>query len=308
MKHKILITGGAGFIGSHLVDAFIKRGYKAVVVDNLSTGRKKNLNPKAKFYKLDIQDRKLSEIFRREKPDFVSHHAAQIDVRLSVADPLFDARVNILGSLNLLECCRQYKVKKIIFASSGGAMYGDTEVIPTPEDYPAKPCSPYGIAKVTVEHYLYYYKIEFGLSYVCLRYSNVYGPRQNSKGEAGVVAIFADKMLNEIQPVINGDGKQTRDYVYVGDVVRANLLALEKKVEGEFNVATTKETSVNELFAKMVKILNRPFKETHGPAKSGEQKRSCLSYEKIKKILLWQPAVGLDEGLELTIKWFKENI
>lgn len=305
---KILITGGAGFIGSHLVDAFIKRGYKAVVVDNLSTGRKKNLNPKAKFYKLDIQDRKLSEIFRREKPDFVSHQAAQIDVRLSVADPLFDARVNILGSLNLLECCRQYKVKKIIFASSGGAMYGDTEVIPTPEDYPAKPCSPYGIAKVTVEHYLYYYKVAFGLPYVCLRYSNVYGPRQNSKGEAGVVAIFADKMLNEIQPVINGDGKQTRDYVYVGDVVRANLLALEKKVEGEFNVATTKETSVNELFAKMVKILNRPFKETHGPAKSGEQKRSCLSYEKIKKILLWQPAVGLDEGLKLTIKWFKENI
>ncbi|MFH0819965.1 MAG: NAD-dependent epimerase/dehydratase family protein [bacterium] len=305
---KILITGGAGFIGSHLVDAFIKRGYKVVVVDNLSTGRKKNFDPKAKFYKMDIQDKKLSGIFRREKFDFVSHHAAQIDVRLSVADPLFDARVNILGSLNLLECCRRNKVKKIIFASSGGAMYGDTEVIPTPEDYPAKPCSPYGIAKVTVEHYLYYYKIEFGLPYVCLRYSNVYGPRQNSKGEAGVVAIFADKMLNEVQPVINGAGKQTRDYVYVGDVVRANLLALEKKVEGEFNVATTKETSVNELFAKMVKILNRPFKETHGPAKSGEQKRSCLSYEKIKKILLWQPAVGLDEGLELTIKWFKENI
>lgn len=305
---KILITGGAGFIGSHLVDAFIKRGYKVTVVDNLSTGRKKNLNPKAEFYKMDIQDKKLSGIFRREKPDFVSHHAAQIDVRLSVTDPLFDARVNILGSLNLLECCRQYKVKKIIFASSGGAMYGDTDVIPTPENHPAKPCSPYGIAKVTVEHYLYYYKIAHNLSYVCLRYSNVYGPRQNSKGEAGVVAIFADKMLNEVQPVINGDGRQTRDYVYVGDVVRANLLALDKKVEGEFNVAATKETSVNELFAKMVKILNRHFKETHGLAKSGEQKRSCLSCEKIKKILFWQPEIALDEGLELTIKWFKENI
>lgn len=306
--NKILVTGGAGFIGSHLVDVFIKSGYRVAVVDNLSTGKRKNLNPKAKFYKLDIQDKKLSEIFRREKFDFVSHHAAQIDVRVSVADPLFDARVNILGSLNLFECCRQYKIKKIIFASSGGAVYGDTEAIPTPETHPAKPCSPYGIAKATVEHYLYYYKVGFDLSYVCLRYSNVYGPRQNFQGEAGVMAIFSDKILNGLQPVINGDGRQTRDYVYVGDVARANLLALEKKVEGEFNVGTAKETSVNELFAKIVKILGKPVKEIHGPVKSGEQKRSCLSYEKIKKVLGWQPRIVLDEGLELTIKWFKENI
>lgn len=308
MKHKILITGGAGFIGSHLVDAFIKNGYQVVVVDNLSTGNKKNLNSKAKFYKLDIADKKLEDIFKKEKPDYVSHHAAQIDIRISVAQPLFDAKVNILGSLNLLQNCQKYKIKKVIFASSGGAMYGDTKTIPTPETHPQKPVSPYGIAKVTVEYYLYYFKVAYNLSYVGLRYANVYGPRQNSKGEAGVVAIFADKMLGGIQPVINGKGLQTRDYVYVGDIVRANLLALEKKVEGEFNIGTSVETSVNEIFQKMNKIFGKNIKEAHGPAKAGEQLRSCLSYTKAKKILGWQPQVGLDEGLKLTLNWFKKNI
>jgi UDP-glucose 4-epimerase len=304
---KILITGGAGFIGSHLVDAFIKNGYKVAVVDNLSTGRKKNLNPKAKFYKMDVQSKKLEDIFKKEKPDFVSHHAAQIDVRLSVDNPIFDARINILGSLNLLELSRKYKVKKIIFASSGGAMYGETKIIPTPETHPARPCSPYGIAKVTVEHYLYYFKFVYNIPYISLRYANVYGPRQNSKGEAGVVAIFADKILNGLQPVINGDGKQTRDYVYVGDVVHANLLAMERKIEGEFNVGTSIETSVNEIFSKIVKTIGKKVKVVHGSVKPGEQQRSCLSYAKIKRTLDWQPKVRLDEGLKLTIKWFKEK-
>jgi UDP-glucose 4-epimerase len=302
---KILVTGGAGFIGSHLVDRLIKENHQVIVVDNLSTGKKENLNPKAQFYQLDILDPKLSEVFQKEKPEVVFHYAAQIDVRKSVKNPLEDAKINILGSLNLLENCKRFKVKKFIFASSGGAIYGQADIVPTPESYPAWPLSPYGVAKLTIEKYLnYYYKV-FGLPYTSLRLANVYGPRQNPEGEAGVVAIFCHKLLKGEQPVINGDGTQTRDYVFVDDVVEANLLALEKDKVDIFNVGTAKETSVNEIFQRLKRITGAGIEGIHGPAKQGEQKRSCLDFSKIKKELDWQPNYSLEQGLEKTVNYFK---
>lgn len=274
------------------------------VIDDLSTGKKENLNSRVKFYKLDISDKKVADIFKREKFEVVFHHAAQIDLRKSVADPVFDLQVNVAGSLNLLENCVKHKVKKFIFASTGGAIYGDHEQIPTPESAEPRPISPYGIAKLTVERYLYYYNIVHGLNYVALRYANVYGPRQNSQGEAGVVAIFCDKMLKGEQPVINGDGKQTRDYVYVGDVVRANLLALEKNVCGSYNVGTGVETDVNTIFNELRKAASVEKEEKHGEAKAGEQQRSCLDCGLIKREMGWEPGVGLKEGLEETVREF----
>jgi UDP-glucose 4-epimerase len=305
---RILVTGGAGFIGSHIVDALITCGHRVVIVDNLSRGKKKNVNPKAKFYKIDIRDKKLENIFKKEKPNFVCHHAAHIDLRESVRDPIFDAENNIIGSLNILQNCVKYKIKKIIFASTGGALYGEAKIIPTPETYPAMPVSPYGAAKLSIEHYLHYYFKMFGLSYATLRYGNVYGPRQDGRGEAGVVAIFAEKMLTGKQPTIFGDGCQTRDYVFVGDVVRANLLAVQSKKIGFYNVGTGAQISVNQLFKKLVKITGIRVKEIHGPAALGEQKRSCLSFAKIRRELGWKPNVALDEGLQRTVAWFKSKI
>ncbi|MFA5076203.1 MAG: NAD-dependent epimerase/dehydratase family protein [Patescibacteria group bacterium] len=306
---KILVTGGAGFIGSHIVDALIKQQHRVVVVDNLSTGRREFINSKAKFYRLDIQDKKLGQIFKKEKPAIVFHLAAQIDLRKSVDDPVWDAKTNILGSLNVLENCRQFRVKKIIFASTGGAIYGDLPLnkLPTKENQPTWPLAPYGLNKLTVEHYLNYYQQIFGLAYTVLRYGNVYGPRQNALGEAGVVAIFINKILQRQQPIINGNGLQTRDYVYVGDVVRANLLALKSKKIGIYNVGAAKQTSVNQIFAKVSQALNVKIKEVHGPAKVGEQRRSCLSFAKISRELGWQPRVNLDQGIKLTVDWFKNN-
>ena len=304
---KILVTGGAGFIGSHLVDALVDKEHEVVVIDNLSTGKKENLNSAAKFYEIDISDQKIADIFGREKFDIVFHHAAQIDLRKSVADPVFDLQVNVGGSLNLLENCVQHKVKKFIFASTGGAIYGDHEKIPTPESVVAKPTSPYGIAKLTVEHYLYYYNNVHKLDYAVLRYANVYGPRQNSKGEAGVVAIFCDKMLGGKQAVINGDGKQTRDYVYVGDVVRANLLALEKDVCGSYNVGTGVETDVNTIFNELRKAIGAEVEEKHVESKAGEQQRSCLDWGLIKEEMGWEPKVRLEDGLKKVVEFFKKD-
>jgi len=299
---KILITGGAGFIGSHLTDKLIKTGHNVVVVDNLSTGKRENLNPRAKFYKIDICNSKISQIFKKEKPEVVFHYAAQINVRKSVAEPIKDAKINILGSLNILENSQKYKVKKIIFTSTGGAIYGEADIIPTPETYPENPLSPYGIAKLTVEKYLdYYYKI-FGLSFISLRLANVYGPRQNSKGESGVVAIFYDKLLNKQQPIINGNGQQTRDYIFVDDVIEANFLALQKNKVGIFNVGTGIETSVNEIFQKIKKVTKSNLKAIYKPAKKGDLERSCLDCSKIKKQLGWQPKHNLDKGLEKTVR------
>lgn len=304
---KILITGGAGFIGSHLVDRLIKQNHKVVVVDNLSTGKKKNLNPKAKFYKIDIRSPKVSQIFERERPKIVFHFAAQIDLRKSIEDPIRDAKINILGSLNLLENCKRFGVKRFIFASTGGAIYGDAHIIPTPEDYPEFPLSPYGIEKLAIDKYLNYYHKVFGLPFISLRLANVYGPRQNSKGEAGVVAIFCDKMLEGKQPIINGNGKQTRDFVYVDDVVEASILAMKSKKSGIYNIGTGKETDINTIFRKLKKLTASNCKKVHGPAKPGEQKRSCLDYSKAKRELGWRPEYSVDRGLEEVVRWFQKH-
>jgi UDP-glucose 4-epimerase len=304
---KILVTGGAGFIGSHVVDAYLELGHEVVVVDNLSSGSIENLNPKAKFYKMDIRDSDIEDLFKNEKPDVVNHHAAQMDVRKSVEDPIYDADVNIIGSLNLLQNCIRYGVKKFIFASTGGAIYGEQDYFPADEEHPTRPLSPYGVAKLTVEKYLYFYKEVHGLSYVVLRYANIYGPRQNPHGEAGVVAIFTSKMLKGEQPVINGDGFQTRDYTFVGDVVRANVLALSYEKSDVFNIGTGIETDVNTLFHKLKQLTGANCDEFHGPAKLGEQRRSVISYEKIYKTLGWKPMTSLDEGLRLTVEFFKNK-
>jgi UDP-glucose 4-epimerase len=302
---KILVTGGAGFIGSHLTDSLIKEGYSVVVVDNFLTGKKENLNSKSKLYKIDICNPRIKDIFNKEKPQAVFHFAAQINLRKSVEDPIRDAKTNILGSINILENCKDFKVKKIIFSSSGGAIYGDATIIPTPESYSEHPLSPYGIDKLIIDKYLnYYYKV-FGLPYISLRLANVYGPRQNSKGEAGVIAIFAEKILKGIQPIINGSGKQTRDFVYVEDVVKAALLALEKNKIGIFNIGTANETNMNIIFKKIKKQMNSAFKEVHGPEKIGEQKKSCLNFSKAKKQLGWKPYFNLDQGLKKTIEHLK---
>ena len=303
---KILVTGGAGFIGSHVADAFIEQGHEVVIVDNLSMGRMENVNPRAKFFKMNIQDADIVELFEQEKFDVVNHHAAQMDVRLSVADPIFDAKNNILGTINLLQAAVKNSVKKIIFISSGGAIYGEHDYFPADEQHPTRPLSPYGITKLTGEKYVQFYHHVYGLKFVILRYANVYGPRQNPKGEAGVVAIFSSRMLNGKQATINGDGLQTRDYVFVGDVVNANLKALQYNKNDYFNIATGIETNVNELFHQLNHLMNANTKEVHGPAQPGEQLRSVLNIQKAKKLLNWTPQVLINDGLAQTAEFFKQ--
>lgn len=304
---KICVTGGAGFIGSHIVDKFISLGHSVTVIDNLSTGKMENVNKNAHFIKLDINDEEIHKIFENEKFDIVCHQAAQMNVRFSVDNPIEDARTNIIGSLNLYEACKNTGVKKIIFASSGGTIYGEQIYFPADEEHPTNPCSPYGIAKLSNEKYLYYYNVSYGIKIVSLRYGNVYGPRQNPKGEAGVVAIFIGKMLNNEQPIINGDGLITRDYIYIDDVVDANVCALDDKIEGIFNVGTGVETNVNTIFHKLKALTNSGCEEYHGPAKIGEQRRSVISYEKLHKLCGWKPKYGFDKGLEQTVEYFKKN-
>jgi UDP-glucose 4-epimerase len=304
-KEKILVTGGAGFIGSHLVDELIKEGHSIAGIDNLSTGKKENLNPKARFYKIDICDPRISEIFEKEKPKIVFHFAAHTEARASVKNPVFDAETNILGSLNILENCRNFKVKKIIFASSGGEIYGDAEEIPTPETYPPSPLSPYGVGKLAVERYLDSYFNLFKLPYVSLRYGNVYGPRQNPYGESGVVAIFTSKMLKDEQPLIHGDGKQTKDYIFIDDAIDATILSFKKDFIGILNIGTGKETSVLEIFYKLKELTHSQVKEKHIPLPPCGFKRGCLSIEKAKRELGWQPRYALENGLKKTVKYFK---
>ena len=300
---KIIVTGGAGFIGSHLVDKLIKQNHKLTVVDDLSTGKKSNLNPRAKFYKLKVQDKKLSSIFEKEKPDIVYHLAAQMNVRKSIADPIFDAQANIIGSINLLENCVKNNIKKFIFISTGGAIYGDGAEIPTPETALEQPISPYGIAKLSIEKYLYYYQRQYKLSCAILRLANIYGPRQNFQGEAGVVAIFCNQLKNKKPLTING-GQQTRDFVYVGDVVSACLEVSAKKIQGIYNIGTGKETTVNRLAGLIQKIsqIKTPIK--HKSYIKGEQMRSCLSYRKITRQLAWQPEYDLVTGLKKIWEYF----
>lgn len=305
---KILVTGGAGFIGSHVVDQYIKEGHEVFIIDNLTTGKKENLNFQASFHNIDIRDRKAIESFFKEvKPDILNHHAAQLNVRKSVADPSYDAQVNIIGLLNLLEAGRRNNLRKVIFASSGGVVYGDAKIIPTPEDYqPLKPISPYGVSKLTSEYYLYYYFINYGLPYIALRYANVYGPRQDPFGEAGVVAIFTQKLLRGEQPIINGDGKQTRDYVFIEDVVSANVTSLTSSFVGAINIGTGIETSVNEIFQILTKLTKSQAVEKHGKPRIGEQRRSALDIKLARQILGWQPEFDLLAGMKKTVTFFRK--
>lgn len=303
---KILVTGGAGFIGSNLVDAFIEKGHRVAVADDLSRGKRSQVNKKAQFYKVDIKDKAgLEKVFQAEKPQVVNHHAAQIDLRKSVADPAMDASTNIIGSINLLELALKYQARKIIFASTGGALYGEQDYFPADEDHPVRPMSPYGIAKRSVELYLYYYHVVHGLESAVLRYSNVYGPRQDPFGEAGVVAIFAEKLWRKEKCLINGSGKQTRDFVFVGDVVRANLLALKKGAHGPFNIGTGVETDVNRVYEALAEMTGSGMKPTHVPAKKGEQMRSVLDNRRAKKVMGWTPKVDLKQGMKLTAEFFR---
>lgn len=302
---KVLVTGGAGFIGSHLVDRLIKEGHDVVVVDNLSTGKRKNINREANFYKADILGWRLERIFHKEKPRLVCHYAAQMDVRKSVENPVFDAKSNILGLLNLLEVSVKNGAQRVIFASSGGAIYGEQVSYPATEEDPTHPLSPYGVSKLASEQYLYYYQKNSGLDYSVLRFANVYGPRQNPSGEAGVVAIFTKKLLDEEQPIINGNGMQTRDYVFVDDVVDANMAVINGNVNDTFNVGTGRETSVNELFSALLEQTGSKAKPFHGMKKKGEQRRSCISALKLNRLLGWEPRVSLQEGLIKTVHYMK---
>jgi UDP-glucose 4-epimerase len=303
----ILVTGGAGFIGSHIVDAYIRNGHNVIIIDNMSTGVREFINPAAVFYEMDITDDRISEVFMEHKIDVVNHHAAQIDLRKSVQSPMFDIDVNIKGSVNLLENSVKHGVRKFIFASTGGAIYGEHDYFPADENHPTRPYAPYGINKLCVEKYLYYYKHVYGLNYTILRYANVYGPRQNPHGECGVIAIFTEKILNGVEPLINGDGLQTRDYVYITDVVNANVLVLNSDESTVYNIGTSHETDVNYIFQKINYYAGTDFTERHGPAKLGEQRRSVLSYEKIGNELGWKPETDIETGLKMTIEYFKNN-
>lgn len=301
----VLVTGGAGFIGSNIVDAFINEGHNVVILDNFSSGKDENVNPKAKVYRMDIQDSAVENIFHDEKIEVMNHLAAQMDVRKSVADPKFDASVNVLGFLNLMEAGRKHGLKKVIFSSTGGAIYGEQDYFPADEQHPNRPLSPYGITKLTTEKYLFFYKEIYGIDHVILRYANIYGPRQNPHGDAGVVAIFTQKMLKGEQSIINGDGKQTRDYVFVGDVVKANVLALKCNGSNIFNIGTGIETDVNQLFNHIKILTGSSVEEKHIPAKAGEQMRSVITSKKINEALGWKPTVTVEEGLKKTVEFFK---
>ncbi len=304
----ILLTGGAGFIGSQIVDAYIEAGHHVSVIDNLSTGFRENVNPQAELFQIDIRDRDgVEKVFRSRRFDLLNHHAAQLDVRVSVRDPQFDAGQNVIGTLNLFQGALQHGVGQIVFASSGGAVYGEQESFPATESHPTNPISPYGITKLTAEKYLHYYRHEHGIEHLIFRYTNVYGPRQNQHGEAGVISIFFERMLSGQAPVIYGSGEQTRDYVYVGDLVRANLMALEYLRENHsdiFNLCTGVETSVNDLFRTLNGFFQGRFHEEHAPARKGEQVRSVCSWDHAAAALGWRPEVGFPEGVERTLAYY----
>jgi len=303
----IIITGGAGFIGSHVADLLIEEGYDISIIDDLSNGKEENINSKATFYQLSILDKKLTDIFKKEKIDVVIHHAAQISVRHSVKDPIYDMEINIKGSLMLLEHCVKNKINKFIFASTGGALYGEQDYFPADEQHATLPLSPYAIAKLSTEKYLFFFHKTYNLPYVSLRYANVYGPRQDPFGEAGVIAIFTQKMLQGKQPTINGDGKQTRDFVFAHDVAKANLLAVKHDVIGEINISTGIETSINQIFYEIKKSTSPNMSEKHGPPMPGEQLRSVISFEKAERVLGWKPTTSLTEGIKKTVAFFQEK-
>jgi len=326
---KILVTGGAGFIGSNVVDAFVREGHEVSVLDNLSTGRKENLNPYAKFYNVDITDFEgVEKVFKDFKPEILYHLAAQIDVRKSVSNPVFDAKVNVLGSINLFKLSVEYGVKRVIFSSTGGALYGEPSKLPATENTPVEPLSPYGVSKYCGENYLNYFKRLYGVDRyaplrsahddgeaglpeeahgferVILRYANVYGPRQDPLGEAGVIAIFIGKILKGERPIIYGDGTQTRDYIFVDDVVRANMLALTGK-EGTYNIGTGIETSVNKLVEILSEVFGKKIEPIYAEERPGEVKRIALDGTLAKEMLGFVPQYSLYDGIKRTVEWFK---
>jgi UDP-glucose 4-epimerase len=302
---KVLVTGGAGFIASHVVDAYVERGHDVTVVDDLSSGRRENVNAKAELVVADLRDPKTAEMLAGRGFELVNHHAAQIDVRVSVANPAADAELNIVASLRLFQALIDAGVKKIVFASSGGAAYGEPVFAPQTEEHPVAPISPYGCAKVSIDQYLHYYRVVHNVKSVSLRYANVYGPRQRKDGEAGVVAIFAGALLGGGKPRINGTGDQTRDYVFVEDVVRANMAASEPDVTGIYNVGTGVETTVNELYTALRDALGVKVDADHGPAKAGEQARSVLDGSKLRKLANLPEPVQLRDGLRRTVEWIR---
>lgn len=304
---KILVTGGAGFIGSHVADALLDAGHDVHVMDDLSGGRRALVPEAATFHELDIRSDAAAQLVERERFEVLIHHAAQMDVRRSVADPRFDADVNVGGVLNLMEAGRRSGLQRVVFASTGGAIYGEPAYAPQDESHPLRPLSPYGITKRATELYLYYYEQQYDIPYVSLRYANVYGPRQNPHGEAGVVAIFAQRMLDGKQPYIYGDGVQTRDFVFVGDVVRANVAALDLDQSAIINIGTANETSVNTLFRTLRDMIDPSVEEVHAEGKPGEQQRSVLAYDRARTLLNWWPEVTLKQGLQQTVDWFAEH-
>lgn len=304
---RIVVTGGAGFIGSHLADAFLAAGHDVAVVDDLSSGHAEQVPAGARLHRLDIRSEDAARVVAEEKPDVLCHHAAQMNVRLSVEDPIHDAAVNVIGMLRLLEAARHAGTKRVIFASSGGTVYGEVSEYPTPEEHPTAPMCPYGVTKLTGERYLDYYRAVHGIHYVALRYANVYGPRQDPHGEAGVVAILSKGLLRGDGCNIFGDGLQTRDYVFVGDVVRANLAALECDYAGPVNIATGRETSVVELHARIRRLLGSEVLPRHVAPKDGEVRRNVLACGRAAEVLGWKPEVDLDEGLGRTVDYFRSR-
>lgn len=303
---KVMVTGGAGFIGSHIVDAMLAAGHDVCVVDDLSTGHRENIDARARLYDVDIRDEAALEVvFEQEKPEVISHQAAKANVRESMVRPVLYAEVNILGSLNLLEAARRHAVRKIIYASTGGAVYGELEYVPADEAHPINPLDPYGASKHQVEHYLYIYGRHYGLDYTILRYPNVYGPRQDPEGEAGVIAIWTGRMLKGRSTIVYGSGEQERDFVYVGDIARANVLAVDKGGGEIINLGSSIGTSINEVFGLLQRYTGYTQERAHGPAKQGEVFRSFITHEKAERLLGWLPTVSLSEGLERTVDYFR---
>jgi UDP-glucose 4-epimerase len=307
---RILVTGGAGFIGSHTVDALVAAGtHEVAVIDNLSAGKPDQVNSRARFHQADIRDAaEVGRIIASERPEVMVHLAAQMDVRRSVADPAFDAQVNLVGFLNLMEAARQHGLRRVVFSSTGGAIYGEQDTFPADESHPCRPVSPYGVAKFSTESYLFFYRAQYGIEYAAMRYANVYGPRQDPHGEAGVVAIFCGRLLEDQPVTIFGDGEQTRDYVYVGDVVRANVAAVAAPATGPINVGTGIETSVNRLYGILAAVAASDRPPAYAPARPGEQKRSVIAAARAGRELGWQPEVTLEDGLRRTYRFFHEKL
>jgi len=304
---RVLVTGGAGFIGSHVAEACLAVGHEVLVIDDLSSGKRENLAPAARFEQCDIRTPRAAAVVESYRPQAILHLAAQMSVTHSVAEPAFDAEVNVLGLINLVEAGRRAGLEKVVFASSGGTVYGEVETYPIPETAPTNPVCPYGVSKLSGEHYLFYYHRVFGLPYVALRYANVYGPRQDPHGEAGVIAIFSQRLLAGQDVTVFGDGLQTRDYVFVGDVVRANLAALTADFCGGVNIGTGVETNVNDLFSILKRHAGGPGKAVHAPPRDGELRRSVLSIALADKVLGWKPRATLSDGLAETVDFFRSR-